>query len=143
LSGIFPMLDGDLELAPLGSERCRLTLSASYMPPFGDVGRALDRALLHRVAQSTVRSFLARVAMSLEVGDGDQTASVRRDQGGARSTNESFIMLGDVPRAQHVGSRSQSGVAEWKALSERTSVPAVLNFEASFTGQMSARGGEW
>jgi len=69
LTGIFPMLNGDLELAPLGSQRCRLTLAASYLPPFGDVGRALDHALLHRVAQSTVRSFLARVATSLEAGD--------------------------------------------------------------------------
>lgn len=68
LAAMFPMLNGDLELAPLGSQRCRLTLAASYLPPFGDVGRALDHALLHRVAQSTVRSFLARVATSLEAG---------------------------------------------------------------------------
>jgi len=74
-AAMFPMLSGDLELAPLGPERCRLTLAASYLPPFGDVGRALDHALLHRVAQSTVRSFLARVATSLEAGDGSATAS--------------------------------------------------------------------
>jgi hypothetical protein len=74
LAGIFPVLNGDLELAPLGLQRSRLTLSASYLPPFGDVGRALDRALLHRVAQSTVRSFLARVAASLEAGEGGPTA---------------------------------------------------------------------
>lgn len=70
LTGIFPLLSGDLELAPLGSQRSRLTLAASYRPPFGDIGRALDRALLHRVAQSTVRSFLARVSTGLETGDG-------------------------------------------------------------------------
>jgi hypothetical protein len=74
MTGLFPVLDGDLELAPLGSNRCRLTLSASYHPPFGDLGRALDRALLHRVAQSTVRSFLARIAKSLEAGNGDSAA---------------------------------------------------------------------
>ena len=66
LAGMFPALNGDLELAPLGSRCCRLTLAATYLPPFGDLGRALDRALLHRVAQSTVRSFLARVEASLE-----------------------------------------------------------------------------
>ena len=71
LAGLFPVLDGDLEIAPLGSNRSRLTLSASYLPPFGDIGRALDRALLHRVAQSTVRSFLTRVAVSLEAGNDD------------------------------------------------------------------------
>ncbi|HVA53397.1 MAG TPA: hypothetical protein VNF05_07775 [Acidimicrobiales bacterium] len=75
LASWFPVLNGDLELAPLGSQRCRLTLAASYLPPFGDVGHALDRALLNRVAQSTVRSFLARVATSLEAGEGGSTTS--------------------------------------------------------------------
>jgi hypothetical protein len=70
LSSALPVLNGDLELAPLGSEHCRLTLAASYLPPFGELGRALDRALLHRVAQSTVRSFLERLASSLEAHNG-------------------------------------------------------------------------
>lgn len=76
LAGMFPVLDGDLELAPLGSERCRLTLAATYHPPFGELGRALDRALLHRVAQSTVRSFLMRLATALEKGgEGEPTSA--------------------------------------------------------------------
>jgi hypothetical protein len=66
LRGFFPVLDGDVELAPLDPDRCRVTLSATYVPPFGELGRQLDRAVLHRVARSTVRSFLARVAGSLE-----------------------------------------------------------------------------
>lgn len=64
--GLFPVLDGDLELSPLGADSCRLTLSATYTPPLGDLGADLDRALLHYVAQSTVRSFLRQVAASLE-----------------------------------------------------------------------------
>jgi hypothetical protein len=76
LAGMFPMLSGDLELAPLGPQTCRLTLAASYIPPFGDLGRALDRALLHRVAQSTIRSFLARVATILEADEGREPAKV-------------------------------------------------------------------
>jgi hypothetical protein len=63
--GLFPLLDGDLEIAPLGAESTRLTLSATYAPPFGELGADLDRALLHRVAQSTVRSFLRLLAESL------------------------------------------------------------------------------
>jgi hypothetical protein len=59
---LFPVLDGDLEVAPLGDGRARLTLTASYVPPLGVIGRGIDRAVLHRVAQSTVRSFLTRVA---------------------------------------------------------------------------------
>jgi hypothetical protein len=70
------MLSGDLELAPLEPHSCRLTLAASYIPPLGDLGRALDRALLHRIAQSTVRSFLAREATILEADEGRKSATV-------------------------------------------------------------------
>ncbi len=79
----FPVLNGDLELASLDSQHCRVTLAASYVPPFGEVGRALDRALLHLIAQSTIRSFLAKLATSLELGDGDhasQDATHRQKQ---------------------------------------------------------------
>lgn len=75
LPTMFPVLSGDLELAPLDARQCRLTLTASYLPPFGDFGRALDRALLHRVSQSTVRSFLTRVANNLEEGGGSEPVS--------------------------------------------------------------------
>jgi hypothetical protein len=64
--GLFPVLDGDLELSPLGDNSCRITLSATYTPPFGDLGADLDRALLHHVAQSTVRSFLRLIAANIE-----------------------------------------------------------------------------
>ncbi len=78
MAALFPVLEGDFELAPLGSDQCRLTLTASYLPPFGDLGRTLDRALLHRVAQSTLRSFLARVAASLEASDDGPAAPPHR-----------------------------------------------------------------
>jgi hypothetical protein len=77
LPGLFPVLDGDLELARLDAERCRVTLYASYVPPFGELGRHLDRAVLHRVAQSTASSFLARVASVLQHDD----APASREQG--------------------------------------------------------------
>ena len=63
---LFPVLDGDLELAPLGPEQCRVILAASYTPPFGPLGHVLDRALLHRLAESTARSFLVQLAAHLE-----------------------------------------------------------------------------
>ena len=64
--GLFPVLDGDIELSELDENRCRVALAASYVPPLGELGRQLDRALLHRVARSTARSFLAQVAAGLE-----------------------------------------------------------------------------
>jgi hypothetical protein len=58
---LFPSLEGDLELAALGERRSQLSISARYKPPLGAVGRALDRALLHRVAEASVKDFLDRV----------------------------------------------------------------------------------
>lgn len=60
-SGLFPALDADLEIAPLGHDRCQLSMSARYVPPLGAVGRAIDRALLFRVAEATIKDFLDHV----------------------------------------------------------------------------------
>jgi hypothetical protein len=66
LSRFFPILNGDILLMPLGAERCRVVLLASYDPPFGELGRQLDSALMRRVAISTARSVLSWVAENLE-----------------------------------------------------------------------------
>lgn len=66
LQSLIPSLRGDLGIAPLGPDNCRITLSASYVPPLGELGVRLDHAAMRRVAASTVRSFLARVAASLQ-----------------------------------------------------------------------------
>lgn len=62
---LFPVLDGDLEVAPLAEDSCRVVLYAAYRPPLRAVGRVIDEALLHRVAESTVRAFLRRAAEAL------------------------------------------------------------------------------
>jgi hypothetical protein len=62
---LFPTLEGSLEAAWLGSGRTHLALTASYDPPFGDVGRVIDRALLHRVAEAVAQRFLESVAREL------------------------------------------------------------------------------
>jgi hypothetical protein len=67
---LFPVFDGDLELAPLGPGLCRLVLMGSYVQPFGTFGRAIDRALLHRVAESTARAFLVKLAQHIEGSTG-------------------------------------------------------------------------
>lgn len=63
--GLLPTLEGDLEVAPMGPNRSQLSMSAMYTPPMGALGRALDRALLHRVAEATVKDFLDRVAAAM------------------------------------------------------------------------------
>jgi len=64
-SRLFPSLEADLEVAPLGRLRTQLAMSARYVPPFGALGKAIDRALLHRVAEATLKDFLDRVAAAL------------------------------------------------------------------------------
>jgi hypothetical protein len=62
---LFPALEADVEIAALGPNRTQLSMSARYRPPMGVVGRALDRTLLHRVAEATVKDFLDRVGEQL------------------------------------------------------------------------------
>ena len=60
--GLFPVLDADLTMAPIGERVTILALAGAYRPPLGPMGAALDRAILHRVASATIRAFLAQVA---------------------------------------------------------------------------------
>jgi hypothetical protein len=60
--GLFPVLDADITLIPDGDAATLIGLSGVYGPPGGAVGAGLDRAILHRVATATIRSFLARIA---------------------------------------------------------------------------------
>jgi hypothetical protein len=63
--GLFPVLDADLRLAPAAEGGSVLTLAGVYRPPLGALGQALDRALLHHAAVTTIRRFLAQVAASI------------------------------------------------------------------------------
>jgi hypothetical protein len=61
VAGLFPSMDADLEIAALGRDRCQLSMSARYEPPWRAVGRAIDQAALFRVAEATIKDFLDRV----------------------------------------------------------------------------------
>jgi hypothetical protein len=61
-AGLLPSLDADLEIASLGTDRTQLAINARYEPPLGMMGRGVDRAILHRVAEATLKDFLDRVA---------------------------------------------------------------------------------
>ncbi len=58
-AGLFPTLEGQLEVAALGSARTQLGLSANYEPPLGLLGKIADRALFHRVAEVRHRGAVA------------------------------------------------------------------------------------
>ena len=65
-ASLFPSLDADLEVAPFGQEQSQLVLRARYEPPGGAIGRGLDRVLLHRLAEATLRAFLVSVCAKLD-----------------------------------------------------------------------------
>lgn len=68
-ASLFPTLEGELEIAPVGATRTQLGLSANYSPPLGLLGKIADRALFHRVAEVTVKDFLERIGKRLEQED--------------------------------------------------------------------------
>jgi hypothetical protein len=63
---LFPNLEGQLEIAPIGRSTTQIGLSASYEPPLGLLGKIADRALMHRVAEITVKDFLDRIGDQLQ-----------------------------------------------------------------------------
>ena len=62
---LFPAMEADLEVAPLGARESQLRISGSYDPPLGSVGRGLDRLLLHQLAEATVRALLGQLVATL------------------------------------------------------------------------------
>jgi hypothetical protein len=63
---LFPVLDANLELSEADATHTLLTLAGSYRPPAGRIGKALDRVLLHQVAETTAVKFLDCVADAVE-----------------------------------------------------------------------------
>jgi hypothetical protein len=73
---LYPRLEGHLRLERRQPTGCRLRFDVRYTPPAGRLGTSVDRALMHRVAESTVENFLDRVARRLVRGR--EEASVGR-----------------------------------------------------------------
>ncbi len=63
---LFPRLDGQLEMSPLGEDSSRLRLLASYRPPMGAIGAVVDRVMLAGLARATVADWVDRVAATIE-----------------------------------------------------------------------------
>jgi hypothetical protein len=66
--GLFPQMNADLTVARLGPEMTQLGFSGSYEAPGGPVGQAIEGALLHRIAESSVKGFVDRIAVAVDDG---------------------------------------------------------------------------
>lgn len=62
---LFPALDADIKLSPAGSDVTVLAVSGTYRPPLGGLGAGLDRAVMHRVAQATIRAFTHHIGAAI------------------------------------------------------------------------------
>jgi hypothetical protein len=63
---LFPVLDADIRLTAGSQGRgTRLEITGCYRPPLGALGAGLDRMVMNRVAELTVRAVLTSLAASL------------------------------------------------------------------------------
>jgi hypothetical protein len=65
-TGLFPTMEADLEFSPMGEWRTSISFMGRYDPPLGAFGREIDRMLLHRLAEASVRFLLTRIAQRVE-----------------------------------------------------------------------------
>ena len=60
-TALFPRMDAELTVADLGGSLTQVLFQGNYQPPLGSVGRMLDRAVLHRFAEVSVKDFVDRI----------------------------------------------------------------------------------
>ncbi|HEY4912872.1 MAG TPA: hypothetical protein VIJ91_03015 [Candidatus Dormibacteraeota bacterium] len=63
---LFPVMVGKVELAPVDARTTKLTIGGMYEPPFGPLGRRLNDAFMHTVAEATVSDLARSIAERLE-----------------------------------------------------------------------------
>jgi hypothetical protein len=63
---LFPRMEAEIVISALDPVTTHLDFRGSYVPPLDGFGKLLDKLALHRVAESTVRSFLRRLAGAIE-----------------------------------------------------------------------------
>jgi hypothetical protein len=68
LGTLLPSLEANIELSPTSDPdpgHTVIVFIGSYRPPFGRVGTAIDRALLHRATAATARAFIAELSAAV------------------------------------------------------------------------------
>ena len=73
---LFPVMTGKVELAPVDARVTRLTVCGMYQPPLGRLGKQFDDALMHRVAEATVKELAESIAERLGAECSDGLAGV-------------------------------------------------------------------
>ncbi|HSM02321.1 MAG TPA: hypothetical protein VK960_07795 [Acidimicrobiia bacterium] len=68
---LFPTMTADLNVAAIGPELTQITFRGTYKPPLGLVGEVLDKAVLHRFAECSVKDFVDRIVSELSGNSAD------------------------------------------------------------------------
>lgn len=63
---LFPVMVGRVELEAVDPNATRLTVSGMYESPLGRLGKQLDEALMHNVAQATVKELAESIAARID-----------------------------------------------------------------------------
>lgn len=97
VESLFPVMNADLVVEPMGADMVQVVLRGSYQPPLGGVGRLLDRALLHRLAQASAKSFLDQLCSAIEATIGQGAAAATLAAGPAPSGEDARSDRQDRP----------------------------------------------
>jgi len=62
---LFPVMTGKVELAPVDARTTKLTVCGMYEPPFGPLGKQVDDAFMHKVAEATVADLARSIATQI------------------------------------------------------------------------------
>lgn len=62
---LLPVLDADIALTRAGEKATVLAVSGAYRPPLGSLGAGLDRAIMHLVAEATIRAFTRQIGTAI------------------------------------------------------------------------------
>jgi hypothetical protein len=76
------VLDADVTVTQDAPGAVKLRLDGSYRPPLGPVGAGLDRAVMNRAANATIRAFITSLSDALahpaaELGRGSEQPDSR------------------------------------------------------------------
>lgn len=63
---LFPVMTGKVDFAPADDRVTRLKVCGMYQPPLARLGKHFDDALMHRVAEATVKELAESIAKRLE-----------------------------------------------------------------------------
>jgi len=97
---MFPKMSADLVLQPLGPGLVEVVFRGSYEPPLKVLGRFLDRALLHRVAEASAKAFLDQLCRAVEesiASDGEEDPDGGSASGAAVDSGVPSGLFGSAP----------------------------------------------